>query len=142
MRMIWLCLVIGPLFYLMLGIQQEPTLQKNLDPKTFESVKMGVYIVAFIILIVTGYMRNYILSRPDNEKAGNTAGQNPMVRKYFVSMVVALAMCESIGVFGLILFFLGKDRTDLYLLTLVAFVTMLFYFPRKEHVRLLAQHSE
>ena len=142
MRIIWLCLVLAPLFYLFVGIYMEDGFQANLDAKTFENIKMMIYILSFVTLIVTGYVRNHLLSRQKNPQNHDQSSKDPAMQKYFVSMIVALAMLESIAIFGLVLFFLGKDRTDLYLLTLVSSATMLFYFPKKEHIRLLTEDHE
>jgi len=54
-------------------------------------------------------------------------------------MIVAWALSESIGVFGLVLFLLGKNPTDLYLLILISAVAMLIYRPRKDEVISLSQ---
>jgi hypothetical protein len=54
---------------------------------------------------------------------------------------VALAMSESVGVYGLILFFLGKNSRDLYLLILVSAAAMVVYRPRKDEVLSLVQAS-
>ncbi len=139
MRIIWLFLVLAPVFYLLAGIYLEAAINTNLDPKTLKNVKMVLYIVAFITLVITGYVRNHILARQETPGVKQPTGNNPILQKYFVSMIVALAMSESIGVYGLVLFFLGKDRTDLYLLILVSVVTMFFYFPKKEHLRILTE---
>jgi hypothetical protein len=50
-------------------------------------------------------------------------------------------MSESIGVYGLILFLLGKNSTDLYLLILVSAAAMVMYRPRKEEMLNLVQES-
>jgi hypothetical protein len=41
-------------------------------------------------------------------------------------MIVSLAMTESVGIYGLVLFFLGKNTMDLYLLIAVSAVAMFF----------------
>lgn len=105
MRVIWLFLVLAPAFYLLVGIYLEPTVHTNLDPKTLENVKMTLYILAFITLVITGYVRNYILARQETPGIKQSIGNKPILQKYFVSMIVALAMSESIGVYGLVLFF-------------------------------------
>jgi len=140
MRCIWLFLLLSPVLYLLAGLYLEPTFKVSLDKKTLETVKMSLYIIAFVTLVGTGYVRNLILSRQGKLHNKTRTGKDPLLQRYFVSMIVAMALSESIGIYGLVLFFLGKDRTDLYLLTLISAATMLFYFPRKEHLRLLGQH--
>jgi hypothetical protein len=61
------------------------------------------------------------------------------LQKYSAATIVALAMSESIGIYGLVLFFLGKNPTDLYLLILVSAAAMLVYRPRKDEMLSLVQ---
>jgi hypothetical protein len=48
-------------------------------------------------------------------------------------------MSEAIGIYGLILFLLGKNQNDLYLLTALSAAAMTLYFPKKEEVVNLAE---
>ena len=141
MRFFWFFLFLTPLFYLIIGLHLEPTLKGSFGQKTLETVKMALYIASFVTLVGTGYVRNHILSRQGNPETQDGSSKHSMLQRYFVSMLVALALSESIGIYGLILFYLGKDRTDLYLLSFISAAIMLFYFPRKEHLRVLTQDS-
>jgi F0F1-type ATP synthase membrane subunit c/vacuolar-type H+-ATPase subunit K len=141
MRFFWLFLFLTPIFYLLVGLYLEPTLKRSFDKKTLETVKMALYVISFITLVGTGYVRNHILSRQENLESQNRSFNNSILQRYFVSMIIALALSESIGIYGLILFYIGKDHTDLYLLTFISAAIMLFYFPRKAHLRTLTQHS-
>jgi uncharacterized membrane protein YccC len=49
-------------------------------------------------------------------------------------MIVAWALLEGIGVFGLILFLLGKNPMDLYLLIMISAAAMLWYRPKKDEL--------
>jgi hypothetical protein len=51
-------------------------------------------------------------------------------------------MSEAIGIYGLILFLLGKNQVDLYLLTALSAAAMTLYFPRREEVISLAKRFE
>ena len=46
---------------------------------------------------------------------------------------------EVITVYGLVLYVLGKNHQDLYLLTLLSAIAMLLYFPQKEEIITLAE---
>ena len=54
-------------------------------------------------------------------------------------MIVSLAMTESIGTYGLVLFILGKNQLDLYLFVLVSASTMLVYRPKRDEIVSLTQ---
>jgi len=60
--------------------------------------------------------------------------QNLIVRKYAIAMLVALAMSESIGIYGFVLFLLGRDVLDLYLLNLVSAAAMFTYRPKRDEI--------
>ncbi len=141
MRFFWFFLFLTPIFYLLAGLYLEPTLKGSFDKKSLETVKMALYVVSFVTLVSTGYVRNHILSSQGSRQNKNRSFNDAMMQRYFVSMLVALTLAESIGIYGLVLFYLGKDRVDLYLLSFVSAVSMLFYFPKKEHLRALTQHS-
>ncbi len=51
-------------------------------------------------------------------------------------------MSESIGVYGLILFFMGKNRSDLYILIVISAAAMLYYRPNKEEVISMAKELQ
>jgi len=57
-------------------------------------------------------------------------------------MVISLALSESIGIYGLVLFLLGKNTMDLYLFILVSAGAMIMYRPRKDELLSLAQGIE
>lgn len=49
-----------------------------------------------------------------------------------------MALSESIGVYGLVLFFLSKDSGVLYQFIVMSAIAMLYYRPRKEELLQLA----
>jgi hypothetical protein len=54
-------------------------------------------------------------------------------------VIISLALCESVGIYGLVLFFLGKNTMDLYLLLGVSAAAMIYYRPRKDELLNLLQ---
>jgi hypothetical protein len=48
-------------------------------------------------------------------------------------------MSEAIGLYGLVLYLLGSNQTDLYSLTVLSAAAMTLYFPRKDEVIQLAE---
>ena len=54
-------------------------------------------------------------------------------------MMLTMGMSEAIGVYGLILYILGQQRQDLYLLTLMSAAAMLLYFPKRDEIVNLAR---
>ena len=103
--------------------------------------------VSAAVLIATRFIRRLILSRPSDQAAAaalaSSAAQiNPAIyAKYTTAMIVALALSESIGVFGLVLFFLGDSFKTLYTFTGISAVAMFYYRPEREEIEALARKS-
>ena len=56
--------------------------------------------------------------------------------------IISWALSEGIGIFGFILFFLGRNTTDLYILILIAALAMFLYRPKKEDIISLAEENQ
>jgi len=52
------------------------------------------------------------------------------VRRLHSAAVVAMALCESVAVYGLILFLIGGRASEFYVFAALALVGFVFYFPR------------
>jgi hypothetical protein len=57
--------------------------------------------------------------------------------RYTTAMVVALALCESIGIFGLVLFLLGDTYRTLHAFISLSAVSMVYYRPKLEELETL-----
>ena len=68
-----------------------------------------------------------------------SATESLAVSKYIAAMIVSLAMSETIGIYGLVLFMLGKNTMDLYLLIFISAAAMFYYRPQKEKIIELAK---
>jgi len=139
LKVIWFGMLGSLAIYLLIGPQIATNLQVSMNESTFAVLKAALYIFAFVILIITRYIRKLILSAKGQHRQATQSFQHPTLQKYTTAMIVAWALSESIGIFGLILFFLGKNRTDLYLLILISAIAMLMYRPRKDEVISLSQ---
>ena len=114
LNIIWFAMLILLAIYLFVGLQVAENLRTSLDSDTFTILKSILYILAFITLVVTRYIRKFLLSPKGSNKVAtqNTRYpiQHPAVGKYATAMIVAWAMSESIGIYGLMLFYLGACR--------------------------------
>jgi len=73
------------------------------------------------------------------EQAANT---RPVVGRYISALLVSLSLAESVGIFGLVLFFLSKDFQTLYLFVGCSALAMYFYRPKMEELEGLLQRAE
>jgi hypothetical protein len=145
LNIIWAAMLISVFIYLFVGLYTEDKISIPMEKNIFDILRNTLYIVSFVTLIATKYIRKLVLSGKglSNVKKvyqqSNQNIQHPALARYTTAMIIALAMSESIGIYGLILFFLGKNQLDLYLLILISAAAMLYYRPKKEEVISMAK---
>jgi ATP synthase subunit C len=54
-----------------------------------------------------------------------------VVKKLFTASVFALAMCEAVAIYGLVLFLIGGNRADFYGFAAFSLVAFAIHFPRR-----------
>jgi hypothetical protein len=115
----------------------------SIDPGIFAVLRYILYTLAFITLLMTKFVRKLILSVRGGYKPGtqNSEYSVQVLPKYTIAMIVTWAMLESIGIFGLVLFFLGKNTTDLYLCIFVSAAAIFRYRPSKDELLSLSQNN-
>lgn len=87
------------------------------------------YALAVINFFAIGLVKRLLLS--DRTPAGaQSKNLIPALQKLQSSAIVSLAFCEAVAIFGLVLFFLGRNSWDFYGLWLISFVLFGLYFPR------------
>jgi len=62
----------------------------------------------------------------------------PYIAKYATAVIVSLALSESIGIYGFVLFLLGGGFKTLYTFIGISALAMVFYRPRREEMGKLA----
>jgi hypothetical protein len=141
LKMIWFAMLASLAIYLFVGLQIAANLQVSLNEDTFAVLKWVLYVIAFLTLIITRSLKKLILSAKGQPKTATQVYRHPVIQKYATAMIITWALSESIGIYGLVLFFLGKNPMDLYLLILISAAAMLMYRPRKDEVITLSQKS-
>jgi hypothetical protein len=139
LRIIWFALLMSLAVYLFVAIWVGTNVQPSINESTFGILRTVLYVMAIAILIATRYVRKLIMSGKSQVSQPMQAWEHLALQKYSAATIVALAMSESIGVYGLILFFLGKNSTELCLLILVSAAAMVIYRPRKDEMLSLVQ---
>lgn len=139
LKVIWSAMLMSLAIYLFVGLQLAANVRSSMDKETFGIFKIVLYIVALAILIVTRYVKKMILSGKGQNRLPTRASRHPSLQTYTTAMILAWAMSESIGICGLVLFFLGKNPMDLYLLILVSAAAIFMYRPSKEELLTLSR---
>lgn len=135
--LIWGAILASLGVYLVVCMMVEKELQINLDPNLpLETIKYALFGVSFITLFVVYYLRKFLLkSISSNVISGQTSSsQHPAVGKYLVLVIITSALLESIGIYGIVLFFLAKDTSSLYQLLIISAGAMIYFRPRKEEL--------
>jgi len=111
----------------------------QLDPATLQTLTMALAFIAAVLLAGAFIVRNRLLNaspaaatRP--ARRGNDDGPPPppAVARYTTAMLVSLALCEAVAIFGFVLFMLGADNLLCYLFIGTGAMAMLFFRPRRE----------
>lgn len=114
----------------------------------FEAIKYTLYSFSILILTSIFYLRKAMLKvhttsyNPKRPLSSVSKNQNVAVAKYLSSITIAMALSESIGIFGLVIFLLKKDWESFYLLFSVSAGAMVYFRPRKEELLNLAKRMK
>jgi DMSO reductase anchor subunit len=141
LKIIWFGMLGSLVIYLIIGLQIGANIQAAMDKSTFGVLKTVLYLFTLIIIVITRYVRRFILPGKSRNGQAIQDFQPLTLQKYTTAMIVAWALLECIGIFGLILFLLGKNRMDLYLLIMISAVAMLWYRPKKDDLIGLTRKS-
>jgi hypothetical protein len=146
---IWVSMLLTLFVYLLIahvlgeGIRQSTN---NAVPLHFiRNILIGA---AIVTLLVSRFLRKALLGKSHNSGPAKThdkqpvSGPNQILKRYTSVTIISLALCESIGIYGLILFFLGDSFQTLHILLGVAAAAMLFYRPKRRDLQTLAGESQ
>ncbi len=141
LNVIWAAMLLSLFIYVFVGLYTKDTLRITMEKNLIDILRNVFYLMAFITLIGTRFIRKLILSgKGINTNQQSYQSDKPRaLARYSSASIVSLAMTESIGIYGLVLFLLGKNEVDLYLFTLIAAATMLIYRPKKDGIVSLTQ---
>jgi len=123
-RILWAALFASTLIYLLV--------LEVVEVQTGGSWQMLVYPLAFIAVTTGG--ASLIAPRMMFRRPRSAASTGPDDGGYVTTLIVALALAESVAIFGLVLGFLGAPPTIVVPFFAVAWILMIIRFPTKERV--------
>ncbi|UCH08184.1 MAG: hypothetical protein JSV55_04120 [Deltaproteobacteria bacterium] len=101
-----------------------------------------------IVTIVTLFLAHFIRKRMLEGRLGGsgaglfepgaTSSQPSPFAHYITVIIVSLALCESIGIYGLALFLLGDSFRTLHVFIGISALAMYFYRPKRQEFETLA----
>lgn len=131
-KIIWLALLGSLALYLVVGRLAAPRFASPMSGETYAVLRTALIALGIVTLIAAKYLRRLILGAGQDRRA-------TVPQRYASAVIASLAMSESVGIYGLVLYLLGKNEMDLYLLVGISAAAMFYFRPRPEELRGLSQ---
>jgi F0F1-type ATP synthase membrane subunit c/vacuolar-type H+-ATPase subunit K len=140
LKSIWFALFASlTLYVLSAPLLIKSSAKTTFSPEAYNTLRLILFGAALATLAATWYVRKYLLSAKAAAKPAKRMPNHPAVARYTSSMMVAMGMSESIGIYGFILYILGQNQIDLYLLTILSAAAMTLYYPKRQDIIDLAK---
>ena len=127
---VWVAMLAALPIYAAAGLLAAPTLPPLLDAGAFGVLRRVLYVAAAAILFLVGRVRRLVrgggASSPGAERAAVPRARDD------AAVIVSLAMCEGVAVIGLVLYLLGRNKTDFFLLLGISAAAMVLHRPKAE----------
>jgi len=101
-------------------------------PVIVEILRFLFFGLAFVEFFVIRFLRKQLLSSKGVTASSSNQKSvfSPMVQKLFSLAIIIYALCESVAIYGLILFLIGGSRFDFYTFLILSLIYFVIYFPR------------
>jgi len=140
---IWGAMVFSLVLYLVVAdyVAKEIPLPK-LEPDLRELLRTVMIALSLVELLIAVWLRKRLLAgkySPRTTSPRSAANHlTPLVAGYLSGMMICLALCESVGIYGFVLFLLGEPPATLYGFVGVAILGMFLFRPRLADLENLA----
>ncbi len=136
-RIIWLAMLASLGIYLIVCLAAGNAIPREVDSDApldlIRRILIGISAVELIFIDI--YRKRTLKPRPGLTQA-------VVVQKYSLTSLVSCAVAESIGIFGMVLYFLGDSPVYLYFLIAIAAMSMLYYRPKFVTLEALVRAAE
>ena len=121
-QIIWTAMIVSLAIYAVIGSIAGDLIKKNAEIP-LDMFKNVFYIISIVELGAAYYIRKLII------KPGLKITQDTAVQKYFIVSLITFALSESIGLYGLVLYFLGSEIFDMYIFMIISVAALFFFQP-------------
>ena len=142
---IWTGMLGSLLIYIIVCHQLSAGIKSSVGDDSFIKTFKGIlYVIVVAELFIIYYFRKLMLkvriskAKAPYSQTRSVVGQPPFVMKYTLVVIISLGIAESIGIYGLVLFFIGDSFQTLYTFIVVSALAMIFYRPKREELERLA----
>lgn len=124
-------LIIGSVFvyaFVVELIKKNSNFMSNAQPEfEFNAFRYILYTLCIVTFFVIRFLRKYMLSKPEQSSLKYVMTQS---NKLATIDIITAALCETVAIYGLVLFFIGKRIDDFYILLMLSLLYFAIYFPR------------
>jgi hypothetical protein len=138
---IWAAMAGSLLVYVFICYQFGEEIRRNMGHHfPVPLLRNTFYVITIITLFFTHFLKRRMLSGTSRASSSNAlqpgphSNQAPFLAKYTTALVVSLALSESIGIYGLVLFLLGDGFKTLYTFIGISALAIYFHRPKKEEL--------
>ncbi len=93
-------------------------------------IRTILYVVAIVTFPLTNLLRHIQLRLNQTMPYSSTAAGDIAKTRYLITVIVSMALIESVGVFGFVMFVLGDNFNTLYIFTGLSALGMFLYRPK------------
>jgi F0F1-type ATP synthase membrane subunit c/vacuolar-type H+-ATPase subunit K len=119
--------VISQLIYIVICHAFGTEIQQGMAQEQRILIRTIFYVLAIATFPLTTLIR-HILVRLNQTMPGNKSAQ----QRYLTTVIVSLAMIESVGIYGFIMFILGDDFNTLYIFSGLAILGFFLQRPKQD----------
>jgi len=134
-------MVLSLLAYLFVCFQFGHELQEPLPEEQRIVIRTIFYAIAIVTLPITNLIR-HIQLRLNQTMPGNKSAKS----RYLLTVIVSMALVESVGVLGFVMFMLGDDFNTLYIFLGLSALGLYLYRPKEDEyfqvVEALAERAQ
>lgn len=142
LKIIWWAMLMSLAVYLIAGRMAAPGMKTALGDEAFGTLRSALYALGLATLVASRYVRRLIMSWRGRAVDRLVARPVPDMQRYSSAVIASLAMSESVGIYGLVLYLLGKDTADFYLLLGLSAAAMVYHRPRREELASFDQQQK
>jgi hypothetical protein len=94
-------------------------------------LRYALLAVAAVEFIAIPFLNRVMLPESDPPRSASGAGQYlPEIQRLISNAIVTYALCESVAIYGLVLFLMNGNSSDLYLFIVLSVFFFAVYFPK------------
>lgn len=109
-------------------------IQIGMDEQPRIYIRTVLYVVAITTFPVMKFIR-HVLVRLNQTAKGNSTPKS----RYAVTIIISMAIAESIGIYGFAMYVLGDGYNTLYIFTILSALAMYLYRPKVEEYQAVVE---